>query len=131
VVVVRSQSNLLEIVAALNPSGGLSDLLDGWQEQADEDANDGNHHQQLDQREATRTSGDTSEWHRTSEKKKKRSRKDPDSLRRNSTNAMSHDESGNRREDKSADCRIARYTLRVSLNTLRQRAAISARKHSN
>jgi len=33
--------------------GRLADLLDGGQQQADQDGDDGNHHQQFDQREAT------------------------------------------------------------------------------
>src|SRR5207247_1142338 len=33
--------------------GGLADLLDGGQQQADQDGDDRDHHQQLDQREGT------------------------------------------------------------------------------
>jgi hypothetical protein len=52
VVVVCGQAQLLQIVGALQAGGGLADLLDGGQEQADEDGDDGDHHQQLDQRES-------------------------------------------------------------------------------
>jgi hypothetical protein len=38
-----------EVVLTLHPRGGLADLLDGGQEQADQDRNDGDHHQQLDE----------------------------------------------------------------------------------
>ena len=51
VVVVDGQADLLQVVRALGPGGGLPDLLDGGQEQADQDGDDGDHHQQLDQRE--------------------------------------------------------------------------------
>ena len=52
VVVVDGQADLLEVVRALHPVGGLADLLDRGQQQADQDGDDGDHHQQLDQREA-------------------------------------------------------------------------------
>ncbi len=52
VVVVQGQANLLEIVDALRACSGLADFLNGRQEQADEDGNDGDDHQQLDQRKA-------------------------------------------------------------------------------
>jgi hypothetical protein len=47
---VDSQADLFEIVLALRASCGLTDLLDGGQEKADQDRNDGNHNQQFDQR---------------------------------------------------------------------------------
>src|SRR5262249_36159960 len=53
VVVLAGQADLLEVVGALGAGGSLADLLDGGQEQADEDRDDRNHHQQLDQRERT------------------------------------------------------------------------------
>src|SRR5262249_60868950 len=60
VVVVQGESELLEVVLALGPGGGLPHLLHRGQEQADEDRNDRDHHQQLDQREpGTRTSHGT------------------------------------------------------------------------
>src|SRR5262249_55535342 len=52
VIVVQGQANLLEVVRAAHPRGGLADLLDGRQQQADQDADDGDDHQQLDQRKA-------------------------------------------------------------------------------
>src|SRR5262249_36988212 len=51
VVAVSGQGDLLEVVGALDACGGLADLLDRRQEQPDEDGNDGDDHQQLDQRE--------------------------------------------------------------------------------
>src|SRR2546421_30440 len=50
-VVVEGQADLLQVVLALGAGGRLAHLLDGGQEQADEDGDDGDHHQQLDQRE--------------------------------------------------------------------------------
>jgi hypothetical protein len=50
--VVGAQAELLEVVTALDAGRGLAHLLDGWQEQADQDGDDGDHHQQLDQGEA-------------------------------------------------------------------------------
>src|SRR5262249_1443247 len=47
VVVVDSQSELFEIIAALHACRRFADLLDGGQQQADEDGDDGDHHQQL------------------------------------------------------------------------------------
>jgi len=52
VIVVQSKANLLQIVLAAGPVGGFPSLLDGWQQQRDEDTDDGNNHQQLNQREA-------------------------------------------------------------------------------
>jgi len=48
---VDGQAELLEVVLALRPLGGLADLLDGGQEQADQHRDDRYDHQQLDQRE--------------------------------------------------------------------------------
>src|SRR5262249_18611555 len=42
---------LLEVVGALDASGRLAHFLHGGQEQANEDGNDGDDHEQLDQRE--------------------------------------------------------------------------------
>jgi hypothetical protein len=53
VVVVTGQGELLEVVLGLRPQGRLAHFLHGGQEQADEHGDDGDHHQQLDQREAT------------------------------------------------------------------------------
>ena len=51
VVGVQRQRQLLEVVGALHPAGCLADLLDGGQQKPDEDGDDGDDHQQLDQRE--------------------------------------------------------------------------------
>src|SRR5205823_6186666 len=45
------------VVLALGPVGGLADLLDGRQQQADQHADDGDDDQQLDQREAANPVG--------------------------------------------------------------------------
>jgi hypothetical protein len=50
---VQAQADLLAVVLALNAGGRFADLLDGGDEQADEDGDDRDHHQQLNQREAT------------------------------------------------------------------------------
>ena len=50
VAVVDRQDQLFEVVGALGTSGRFPHLLDGGQEQADEDGDDGDHHQQLNQR---------------------------------------------------------------------------------
>src|SRR5262249_58697196 len=52
VVVVEGQADLLEVVLTAQAVGRCADLLYRGQEQADEDGDDGDHHQQLDQREA-------------------------------------------------------------------------------
>src|SRR5262249_42618667 len=49
VVGVQGQAQLLHVVLTLGPSGGGADLLDGRQQQADQDGDDGNHHQKLDE----------------------------------------------------------------------------------
>src|SRR5262249_10869040 len=57
VVVVRGQGDLLEVVQALGACGGRADLLDGGEQQADEDGDDRDHHQQLNQGEAAPSPG--------------------------------------------------------------------------
>src|SRR5205823_1066423 len=47
---VQGEANLLEVVLALNASGGLAHFLHGGHQQADQDGDDGNHDEQLDQR---------------------------------------------------------------------------------
>ena len=49
---LETQPDLLEVVGALSPPRTFAGRLDGRQQQADEDADDGNHDQQFDQREA-------------------------------------------------------------------------------
>src|SRR5262249_15864368 len=46
------QAKLLEVVRTLDPVGSLADFLDGRQEQADQDGDDGNHDEQFNQGEA-------------------------------------------------------------------------------
>jgi hypothetical protein len=53
VVVVGGQAELLEVIGALRSRRGLAHLLHGGQEQRDQDGDDRDHHQQLDEREAT------------------------------------------------------------------------------
>lgn len=53
VIVVERQPELLQIVLALRPAGGLACLLNGGEEQGDQDGDDCNHHQELDQCKAT------------------------------------------------------------------------------
>ena len=48
-VVVHRQANLLQIVFALRAPGRFTCLLNGWQQQGNQDRNDGNDHQQLNQ----------------------------------------------------------------------------------
>jgi hypothetical protein len=51
VVAVHGDAELLEVVLALQARGRLADLLDGGDQQADQDGDDRDDHQQLDQRE--------------------------------------------------------------------------------
>src|SRR5260370_13126584 len=53
VVIVHGQADLLEVVGALNLIGSLADFLHCRQEQGNQGADNGNDHQQLDEREAT------------------------------------------------------------------------------
>jgi hypothetical protein len=50
--VVAAKCQLFEFVFAIRPTGSLAGLLNGGQQQADQNGNDGNHYQQLDQCEA-------------------------------------------------------------------------------
>src|SRR5690606_22809087 len=52
-VVVQSQSDLLEVVLALGAARRLAGLLDGGQQQGDQDGDDGDHYEQFDESEAT------------------------------------------------------------------------------
>src|SRR5262245_24440913 len=62
-VVLHRQADLLQVVLTLGPVSGFTDLVHGRQEQADDDRDDGNHHQELDQREgATRPHGSLRYW---------------------------------------------------------------------
>ena len=52
VVVVQCQADLLQVVRALHASGRFADLLHGGKQQADQDRDDGDDHEQFDEREA-------------------------------------------------------------------------------
>src|SRR5262249_16070987 len=49
VVVVQGEADLFEVVGAAHAVGGLADLLHGGQEQANQDANNGDDDQQFNQ----------------------------------------------------------------------------------
>src|SRR5207237_5053300 len=49
-VVVAGQGDLLEVVGALHAGGGLADLLHRRHQQADENGDDGDDHEEFDQR---------------------------------------------------------------------------------
>jgi len=51
---LKGQTDLLQVVCALDPAGRLSSRLHGRQQQGDQDADDRDHDQQLDQGEPTR-----------------------------------------------------------------------------
>ena len=50
VVVVQRKSHLVEVVLTTCPVRRFSNLLHGGEEQRDQDTNNGDHHQQFDQR---------------------------------------------------------------------------------
>ena len=52
VVIVQRDAELFQIIAAFHPVGGLTNLLDGGQQEADQDGDDGDHYQQLNQGES-------------------------------------------------------------------------------
>src|SRR5262249_40041914 len=51
-VVVHGEADLVQVVGAADAGGGLADLLDGGQEQTDQDGDDGDDDEQFNQREA-------------------------------------------------------------------------------
>jgi hypothetical protein len=55
-VTVKSNSQLVKIIEALSSRSRLADFLHGREEHSDQDADDGDHHQQLDESEATPSS---------------------------------------------------------------------------
>src|SRR5262249_18327601 len=67
--VLDGDDHLVEVVHARGAGGGLADLLDGGQEQPDEDGDDGDHHQQLHQREPTPAPQETTDQHESASKK--------------------------------------------------------------
>src|SRR5262245_40463996 len=62
-VLVDGQRHLVEVILALRPLGGLANLLDGGEEQADQDGDDRNDDKQLDQREPTPPAFCEDSWH--------------------------------------------------------------------
>ena len=62
-VVVGREADLLEVVRAAHTSGRLTDLLDGGQQQTNQDRDDGDHHQEFDQREPDAGSPSTGTSH--------------------------------------------------------------------
>jgi hypothetical protein len=48
----QGNANLLQIVLATRPSGCFADPLHGWNQQADQDADDGNDYEQFQDSEA-------------------------------------------------------------------------------
>ncbi len=52
VIVVGRQGDLLEVILALHACGGLTHLLHGGHEKPDQDRNNGDYHEQLDERES-------------------------------------------------------------------------------
>jgi len=52
-VLANSQADLPEVIGALRPPGGFAHRLHGRQQQRDQHADDGDHHQQFDQGEST------------------------------------------------------------------------------
>ena len=52
--IMLPELNGLEVAQRLRAAGGLADLLDRRHQQADENRNNGDHHQQLDERETLR-----------------------------------------------------------------------------
>jgi hypothetical protein len=54
-IVLGRQTDLLEVVAATHAVGRFADLLDGGEQEADQHGNDGDDHQQLDQRKSRAT----------------------------------------------------------------------------
>jgi len=59
---VQSQTDLLEIVLTLAAASGFARLLHGWQQQSNQNRDDGNHHQQFNQRESALTSRASPLW---------------------------------------------------------------------
>jgi hypothetical protein len=54
-VIVQREADLPEMVLTLDAVAGFADFLDRRQQQGDQDADNGNHHQKLDEREAAPT----------------------------------------------------------------------------
>jgi hypothetical protein len=54
---LECQTDLADIIGALDASGGLASGLDGREQQGCQDSHDGQDHQQFDQRQSVRWSG--------------------------------------------------------------------------
>ena len=63
--VLHREAQLLHLVAAGTAVGSLTRRLDSWQKKTDERANDGNHDEQFDEREAAPTGTWGPETHAT------------------------------------------------------------------
>jgi hypothetical protein len=60
VVKMQGQTDLLKVIGAVRPVGRLAGLLHGRHRQADQDADDGNDHQEFDEGEAG--AAESSRW---------------------------------------------------------------------
>ena len=69
-VIVAGEAKLLQIVFALCSACGLTGLLNGWQQQRDENGNDRNHDQQFNERK--RSFGGTLQLHPGTFRKKQK-----------------------------------------------------------
>ena len=49
VIVVECESDLTHVILALRPASSLASVLNGRQQQSDQNGDDGDHHQQLNQ----------------------------------------------------------------------------------
>ena len=61
-IVLQGHAQLPEIVLAMGAPGRFAGRLDGRQEQADQDADDGDHHQQFDQGETRSADSTVDAW---------------------------------------------------------------------
>jgi hypothetical protein len=52
---VERQHGLLDVISALSPPGRFARLLDGWQQQRNQDCDDRYHNEQFDQGETSLT----------------------------------------------------------------------------
>jgi len=71
---VTGERDLLQVVLGRHAGGGFADFLHGRQQQADQDGDDGDHHQQLDQREREPTVGNPSHDELTLERRMTKAR---------------------------------------------------------
>jgi hypothetical protein len=104
---VHGEANLLEVVFALGPGGGLADLLDGGQEQTDQDGDDGDDDEQLDQRERPADDGGHRSVHLGHTTSSNRDTK----LNHSSPLSIAEREKTNGRPD----TRLARHTVAIRL----------------